>query len=133
MSESSDSVEATVRAWKAKLQREHVSHAGRAGGRTTDPVTELQQIAQSLEADLADALKKFSEAAMRGADLEARAMKAIHGGNDFTARRLLLAQQECMETLAQLDADAKVVRALLIECEEVIGEIRAQPPIERRT
>jgi len=125
MSELRDPVEADVRAWRVKLQREQLSRADRNDSQTTDPTGDLQQIAQTLEADLAGVLEKSARVARRCADFEMRAVEAVREGDDVTARRTLLAPQACAETLARLDADAQVVRAMLAECREAVSDARA--------
>lgn len=128
MSQKSDRVDAAVRVWKARLQREPVPR----GTRTTPVITtandEFERAARRLEQEFAEVRSNRAIVARRLADVEKRATNAMREGHDATARRLSMAQRECAETLRQLDADAKVLGAMLAECEAGLTEVKARTP-----
>ncbi|MEP6492144.1 MAG: hypothetical protein ABJF01_05675 [bacterium] len=83
----------------------------------------LRAAAAELEADLARLLQATTREQGRFAEFEARAMAAIHNGDDDAARDALVAQQASLDTLKELDADATVVRASLAECRAVLDQM----------
>lgn len=121
-----DRVDVAVRAWKAKLQRDQMPRVSRSIPAIATTIDELERAAQRLERELAEVASNRAIVARRLADFEKRAREATREAHDVTARRLLMAQQECAETVEQLDADAKVLRAMLAECEDGLAEAKAR-------
>lgn len=87
-----------------------------------DPAETLREIARELEGDLESVRGRISQIAGRMTETEAQAMAAIKNYDDRSARAALLAQQTLATEMAELDADAKVLRALLAEIQEFLDE-----------
>jgi hypothetical protein len=49
--------------------------------------------------------------------LESQAMAAVHRGDDRTARATLLDREPVVAKIEQLEAETKVIRAILAECD----------------
>ncbi|HEX4685126.1 MAG TPA: hypothetical protein VH277_20580 [Gemmatimonadaceae bacterium] len=100
-------------------------HFGRRQVKTreasTDGPGELRRQIAELEADLAAARGKRTHVRLTAAAAEQRAMNAIHAGNERAARDALMEQQSYAEEAAGLEADIRVVSALLAECYEFLG------------
>ena len=122
MSEYANRIEARLASWKARLTGGQRSHDVGTSDDREDSVAELQRATQQLEVDLADLLGAAALQAERAANFEARAMEAIRNGDDGAAREALRTQQECVDTLARLEADATVIRAMIAECRAVLGD-----------
>jgi hypothetical protein len=89
---------------------------------THNPADELRAMARELEADLALVEAQISATAARMLDVEGRAIAAVKRHDDRSARELLIEQAASAGELEQLDADAKVLRALLDEIREFFAE-----------
>ncbi|MFI5227894.1 MAG: hypothetical protein ACHQWU_02425 [Gemmatimonadales bacterium] len=88
----------------------------------------LERAATELASDLAGLLDEKAREGARSAELEAAAVEAIRRGDDAEARAALLERQNSVDRVKQLDADAAVVRAMLVECREVLDQIAGSMP-----
>jgi hypothetical protein len=77
---------------------------------------------------MADSLRALADIETRAADAEARAMKAIHSGDDRGARTALLEQDANAEKASAIRADLRVLRAILDECYEVAEKMSVSRP-----
>ena len=72
----------------------------------------------ALENDMAESTRALADLTKRAGVVEARAMTAIGAGDDRTARAFLLEYQAYAEKVAAIEADLKVLRAILDECHQ---------------
>ena len=77
---------------------------------------ELRTQIATLEAELADAERSLAALGPQMRAVEASAMNAIRSGKDYEARAFLIEQRSKIEDAAAIEADIKVLRAILDEC-----------------
>jgi phage shock protein A len=82
------------------------------------PTERLRSDIAALEAEIAEANRTLADLEVRMRAAEARAIEAVHVGNDHEARAYLRDHQSHAEKAAALGADVKVLRAILDECYE---------------
>jgi electron transfer flavoprotein alpha subunit len=113
-------INAAVAAWKATMR-----HATSRGGTTVpdkaEAMTHLRSATEALEADLAGVLEKLRAAVAQADAFELQAMAAVQRGDDVAARSALLEREPVVAACEQLEADAKVVRAMLAESALVLA------------
>ncbi len=85
------------------------------------PADQLRADMEALEADLAESQRNLAEVEERMRAAEARAIAAVHAGDDPVARTCLLEHEAYSEKAAAIAADVKVMRAILDECHEFIN------------
>ena len=86
---------------------------------------DLRADISTLEGQIAEEMKVLEEMKARAATAEARAMNAIRAGNDHAARDALLEAQAVVERAAAVEADLKVMRAILDECYEFVRRAKS--------
>lgn len=89
-----------------------------------EPAGRLREIAREFENELARITAQRSILEKRAAEAEASAMKAVRADDDRAARAALLEQWASTTELAQLEADAHVLRSLLDEVREFLSDQR---------
>ena len=114
-------IDAAVAAWKATM-RDATTRGGTIVPDRTEAVVQLRRAAQDLEADLASILDKLQAALAQADALELQAMTAVRRGDDVAARSALLEREPVAAACEQLEADAKVIRAMLAECALVLAD-----------
>jgi phage shock protein A len=100
---------------------------GRLRERPQNPVRVLEAEIAGLETGLAAAERQLVESRAAASEVEHVAMDAIRTGNDHLARAALLEQKTHAETVARLEADILVLRALLDESREFLAGL---PPAD---
>jgi len=99
----------------------HIGHRPEPlGQRTTEAAGELRQQIRELETELVAATRKLADARSRSETIERRAMDAVRAGDDRVARDALVELQPHVEEAALIEADIKVLRALLSECDDFL-------------
>lgn len=73
----------------------------------------LPETLQELEKDLAEVQARLDAQRALTQDANDRAMKAIGGGNDYTARRELMGLTKLSEGIEELEADITVLHVLI--------------------
>lgn len=121
--EFANRIDTAVSVWKAKLKSQLGTSNTQGPVDVQNVAAGLRAAAAELEADLARLLQATTREQGRFAEFEARAMAAIHNGDDDAARDALVAQQASLDTLKELDADSTVVRASLAECRAVLDQM----------
>jgi hypothetical protein len=88
----------------------------------------LQAEIEALEGEMAESMRVLADAQARVAAAEARAIAAVRAGDDSAARAALLATQADAERVALIEADLKVLRAILDECHEFARAANSPAP-----
>jgi hypothetical protein len=114
-------INAAVAAWRATM-REATARGGTIGPDKAEAMVQLRAATQDLEADLASVLDKMQAARTQADALEVQAMAAVRRGDDVAARSALLERESVAAACEQLEADAKVIRAMLAECAVVLAD-----------
>ena len=102
--------------------RDATTRGGTIAADNTEAMFQLRRAMQDLEADLASVLDKLQAALAEADALELQAMTAVRRGDDVAARSALLEREPVTAAYEQLEADAKVIRAMLAECAVVLAE-----------
>jgi len=95
----------------SRLDEPHVSRESMTRART-----DLQAEADALEAEVVRNRERLAALSATNAAAERRAMEAIQAGRDREARAALLDQTAVVEEAATIEADIRVLTALLAEC-----------------
>jgi hypothetical protein len=88
----------------------------------------LQAEISALEGEFAASRQVLADVQARVAAAGARAMKAIRAGDDSAARAALLDTQADAEKAALIEADLKVLRAILDECRDFVNAANSSTP-----
>jgi len=88
-----------------------------------EPAESLREMARELEHELETVTARLSIVAKDASDAEASAMGAIRKGDDQAARAALIDQQAFVGVLAELEADANVLRSLLGEIRKFLQDL----------
>ena len=78
--------------------------------------TELRQQADALEAEVARGRQRLAQIRAEALVREERAMAAIRTGQDHAARMALVDHKGAAEEAAAIEADLRVLDAILAEC-----------------
>jgi hypothetical protein len=89
-----------------------------APAKRADPADQLRADISALDGEIADSQRALADFEKRTLAAEARAMEAIRIGDDHAARACLVEQQSHAEKAAGINADLKVLRAILTECND---------------
>lgn len=92
------------------------------------PAEQLRADIASLEAEEAASTRHLAELEERGRAAEARAVEAIHAGDDGAARAALVELQSLAEKAAAIVADLQVLRGILDECRELVDRMPKDSP-----
>ena len=114
-------VDAAVATWKATMAKA-TAYRERTPPNATAVAVELRHAIEALESDLASVLEKRHAARAQADVLEAQATTAVHRGDHLRFRSALLDHEPVIEAIAQLDADADVIRAVVAECAAVLAD-----------
>jgi flagellar hook-length control protein FliK len=113
-------IDAAVAAWEATM-RDVTTRAGTPAADKAEAMVQLRRVTAELEADLASVREKLQAAVAQADVLERQAMAAVERRDDVAARSALLMREPVIATCEQLEADAKVIRAILAECAAVLA------------
>jgi electron transfer flavoprotein alpha subunit len=112
---------AAVVAWKSSMT-DAMTRGGTIGADKAEAITQLRRATEELEADLASVLNELQTALAQAGALELQAMTAVQRGDDVAARSAILEREPVAAACEQLEADAKVIRAMLAECAIVLAD-----------
>ena len=114
-------INAAVAAWMATM-KDATTRSGTIAANKAESMVQLRRATADLEADLASVLDKLQAALAQADALELQAMTAVRRGDDVAARSALLEREPVTAACDQLEADAKVIRAMLAECALVLAD-----------
>lgn len=89
---------------------------------------QLRADMSALEEEMTASMQALADIKARAAAAEARAMDAICAGDDHAARAAVVEQQAHAEKAAAIEADLKVLRAILDECYEFVSRMAGPSP-----
>jgi hypothetical protein len=81
----------------------------------------------ALENETTELTQNLSNLRAFAAAAQDRAMQAIRGGDDCAAREFLMEQGGYLEKAVLIEADLKVLRAILDECYQFVAELSKSP------
>ena len=84
----------------------------------------------ALERDMADSQRTLTDLEKRAAAAETRAMDAIRGGDDVTAKAHLVEHQQIINKAEAVQADIATWRAMLDEYEQFINDLGDSSPTD---
>jgi electron transfer flavoprotein alpha subunit len=99
-----------------------MTRGGTIGADKAEAISQLRRATEELEADLASVLNELQTALAQAGALELQAMTAVQRGDDVAARSAILEREPVAAACEQLEADAKVIRAMLAECAIVLAD-----------
>ena len=120
VSEGLARINAAAAAWKATM-RDATTRGGPAAPAKAEAMAHLRSATEELGGDLAGVLEKLQAALAQADALELQAMAAVQRGDDVAVRSAFLEREPVVAACEQLEADAKVIRAMLAECALVLA------------